>query len=138
MIGSLWSKSAYTHAKSFVIFSIVGLGAAGVYFGTLAVFLEYLRLDYRIAVSASYFLGVIFHFLVNKLVTFKDRTPRAFVGQALRYLVLVLVNYILTIAVVTLVVERIGYPPYVGVVFSMCLTVVTGYLVARYWIFGQR
>lgn len=138
MFDLLESKPAYRYARSFVAFSLVGAGTAGVYFITLAIFLELLRIDYRLAVSVSYFSGVMFHFFMNKLFTFKTKTPQAFVGQAFRYPVLVGVNYVLTIFVVTLTVERLNYAPYVGVLFSMGLTVVTGYLMARYWIFRQR
>lgn len=73
------------NAKSFLVFSLVGATGAGIYFLILAVLLEILAIDYRAAVTIAYLLGMIFHFLTNKLLTFKNRELAATTTQLFRY-----------------------------------------------------
>lgn len=122
---------------AFLLFAIVGLATAGVNFIALALLLEMLKLDYRVAVSVAYIAGVVFHFVANKSITFKQRNLIDIHNQIARYLVLVAINYLLTIAIVIFVVEVLVFAPYMGLLLSMGATIVTGYLLSRFWVFKR-
>ena len=122
---------------SFLVFCLVGAATAAIYFLSLAMLLEMFGLRYRVAVTLSYFLGISCQFLLNKLVTFKDRNFAEIVPQMLRYALVVVANYALTMLVVVFTVETLGLAPYVGVLFSVGLTVVSGFLLSKYWTFRR-
>ena len=123
--------------KAFLLFGFVGLTTAGVNIGTLAVLLETFNIEYRISSSVSYIIGVLFHFSMNKLITFNKRSMSGTGQQALKYLVLVLVNYMITLLLVVCSVETFHLTPYYGVAFSMGVTMITGYTISRFWIFKK-
>jgi putative flippase GtrA len=121
--------------RNLALFLFIGAAAAGIYFGLLALFLEGFHLDYRISVSAAYVLTVTFHFLSNRHLTFRARgyeiTP-----QVVRYLIVVGVNYVLTLAVVFVVVEILQSNTYIGVALSVPVTVIFSYVASKVWVFG--
>lgn len=123
--------------KSFLVFSFVGAATAGIYFLSLAVLLEMFAMDYRVAVTISYSLALTFHFLTNKLITFKNKELAGSVAQVLRYAIFAAFNYVLTMIIVLLTVEKLHRPPYLGLLLSVCVTVIVGYLLSKHWIFAR-
>lgn len=127
----------FAELRAFSLFAILGLTTAGIYFGTLALLLSVAHVEYKVSVSLGYFMGVLFNFTANKVITFKQRNLVDIHRQLLRYLVLVVVNYLLTASIVVVTVEKFGLSPYIGVVFSMAATLVSGYLLSRLWVFKR-
>jgi putative flippase GtrA len=123
--------------KSFLVFSLVGAATAGLYFLSLAVLLEILTVDYRVAVTISYLLGVTFQFLANKLLTFRNTELMGTIPQLFRYAAVAAFNYVLTMLIVLFTVEKLHQPPYLGVLISVGVTVIVGYLLSKHWIFAQ-
>ena len=123
--------------KSFLVFSLVGAATAGLYFLSLAALIEILAVDYRVAVTFSYLLGVTFQFSANKLLTFKNRKLMGTIPQLFRYAAVAASNYVLTMLIVLFTVEKLHQPPYLGVLISVGVTVMVGYLLSRHWIFAQ-
>lgn len=122
---------------SFLVFSLVGATTAGIYFVSLAVLLEKFAVDYRVAVTISYLLGVTFHFSANKLLTFKNNELMGTIPQLFRYAAVAVFNYVLTMLIVLFTVERLRQPPYLGVFISVGITAVSGYLLSKHWIFAH-
>jgi putative flippase GtrA len=123
--------------RSLLSFLLVGGITAGLYFGLLALFLEVIRLDYKLGVSAAYLLAITFHFFSNRHLTF--RSGHARIGpQVIRYLVVAFVNYLLTLAVVFVVVDGLRSNAYVGVMLSILCTVAFGYAASKIWVFRHR
>jgi len=123
--------------KSFLVFSFVGAATAAIYFSSLAVLLELFTINYRGAVTISYFLGVTFHFLTNKFVTFRNKESSGAVTQLFRYAFVVALNYVVTMMIVLLTVEKLHQPPYLGVLISVGVTVIMAYLLSKHWIFAR-
>jgi len=87
-------------------------------------------------VSLAYVLAVVIHFLGNRHFTFKSfQQPVS--QQIPRYLVLAVINYFVTISAMYAVVEIFHYSPYLGIIFGIGGTVITGYLLSRFWIFKR-
>jgi putative flippase GtrA len=123
-----------THKRSIAIFLMVGMLTAAVYFFVFSILWKLLNIDYRVSVSIAYVLSVTFQFFTNRKVTFKSHGNNLF-RQMLKYVVMLALNYIITITVVEFTVRFLLLSPYLGVVFSVGITVITGYLLSRLWIY---
>jgi len=117
-------------------FLTVGALSAVVNFCSFSFFWKIVGIPYQYAVSIAYVLSVIFHFTGNRNVTFKSREPNLFL-QVSKYLTMVLTNYLITLAIVHFVVEKLHFSPYIGIITSIGTTVWTGYLMSRLWVFRK-
>jgi putative flippase GtrA len=118
-------------------FVIVGGVTAGLYFALLALFLEIMKLDYRLGVSAAYLLAITFHFYFNRRLTFRAGIANI-APQVVRYLFLAFANYLLTLTVVFVVVEILQSNIYLGVMLAILVIVVFSYVVSKVWVFRHR
>ncbi len=123
--------------REFALYGLVGLFTMGVYFVLFFLIFALLNYDYRYAVSISYLAAVIFHFTSNKLITFRRNDVLGAGVQLARYFVLVIVNYLITIFIVGIAVELFAYPPYVGILLAILATVISGYMISKFWVFGR-
>lgn len=130
LVGSVLSS----HLVAFTKFGIVGATTAAIYFLVMWIADSVLEANYIFAVSTAYLVSTIFHFVANRHFTF-GATKGKHYHQAVRYLVLWLINYLITIAIVSLCVEKFLLSPYLGVCIAVIFTVITGYSLARYWVF---
>ena len=96
-----------------------------------------LGLGYFISVTAAYVTAILFQFNANRLFTFRASEKAQHI-QLLRYLVLLAINYIITILIVSICVETLGLSAYVGVGVSVLITVFIGYCLSHFWVFKNR
>jgi putative flippase GtrA len=113
---------------------LVGGLTAVLYFSILFLTVSILQVHHTLAVSISYFCGTIFHFSANKIFTFGSKNPKI-LTEALRYICLVVLNYIITLIVVYIVVDVSGQSTYIGVGVAIAVTVGLGYGVSKLWVF---
>ncbi len=91
---------------------------------------------YPLATTAGFATGLLINYAFHARLTFKARaTPFNF----LRFLCVVAVNYVLTMACVALAVTLLGDPApqsaLIGKLVSLPLVAVNGFLLSKYWIF---
>ena len=115
----------------------VGGMTAAIYFGLFALSIEALNLDYRVGVSVSYVAAVSFHFAANRRVTF-IAADGELLRQLTRYLGVLVVNYMITLGVVSLLVGRLGTSPYLAATISIVVTVAIGYFASKLWVFRRK
>lgn len=120
--------------RSILSFLAVGAASAIVNFASFGIFWSLVGLPYAYAVSIAYVLSVIFHFTANRHITFKSQGTN-FLPQLSKYLVLIFINYFVTLFIVNYVVTVLHLSPYFGLVMAIGATVLTGYFMSRYWIF---
>lgn len=126
-----------SHGRSLLSFLTVGAIAAVINFSTFSFLWGLLKINYPFAVSVAYVLSVVFHFFANRRFTFKSSGAH-FMPQIRKYLVMVGVNYLITLAVMFIVVETLGFSPYLGTISAIAMTVGIGYLMARFWVFHSK
>lgn len=131
------NKALSSHAGAFARFGTVGAVTAAIYFLVMWFANSILRTNYIAAVSVAYFVSTAFHYLANRHFTFRA-TEEPHGDQIIRYLAMWIFNYLITIVIVGVCVERFLLSPYIGVCVSVVFTVLTGYVLARYWIFKVR
>lgn len=122
------------HATSFGLFLSVGAISALVNFLSFAFFWHTLGLHYQVAVTFAYILSVITHFTGNRHFTFKQAN-NALSSQISKYLVMVALNYCVTLFVMHTVVVTFHLSPYLGIIASIAATISTGYIMSRCWVF---
>ncbi|GGY73588.1 GtrA family protein [Pseudoduganella plicata] len=88
------------------------------------------------AASAGFAAGLLVNYSFHARVTFRDLAGGG-TGTVLRYLCLVLVNYLITVAMVAASQRWLGMAM-PGKLLSMPVVAVNGFLLGKHWIFRQR
>jgi len=123
-------------SREFLTYLIVGGLTFLIYFGFIALTVEMLQLDYRVGVSIAYVIAVSFHFFANRMFTFRAGSDQL-IHQSVRYVGVLLVNYLITMVVVSFLVVRMGLSPYFGAAFAIVVTVGVGYFASKFWVFRK-
>lgn len=122
------------NVKQFFLFLMVGSISAIVNFFTFFCTFNLMNLDYRFSVSIAYILSVVVHFIGNRYLTFQSYHQHSF-SQIKRYIVLLLINYCLTLAIVTTSVAFLHVSPYIGIALAIAFTVGIGFIISKTYVF---
>jgi len=125
------------HRMQLAKFATVGAITFGINFSSFHFFFGISRWDYRVAVSLAYVITVICHFWLHRFFTFGASEQRIF-HNAGKYVLLMILNYALTVAIVGLVVELAGLSPYLGVIASTVGTALMSFFVMKYFVFKSN
>jgi putative flippase GtrA len=119
--------------RTLFFFLMTGFLTAGVYFSIFAIMWNLLHIDYKLSLTAAYWGGLCFHFFMNRHVTFKSHCN---IGrQVVKYLIMSFVNYAIALLITVAIVDNFHFSPYIGIVLSVGVTVMSGYLMSRFWVF---
>jgi putative flippase GtrA len=116
--------------RQFATFVAGGLLCAGVDIGLMQLLIT-AGVHHTAAASAGFGAGLLVNYAFHSQVTFGGGASRATFA---RYLAVVGLNYLLTIACVALAVALVNNP-LAGKILSLPLVAVNGYLLSRHWIF---
>jgi len=119
---------------SIAIFLLVGTLSAIVNLGSFSLLFHFCKMHYQFSVSIAYILSVIFHFFANRRFSFRNHHIQI-TNQIPKYLTMIGMNYLLTLFIVHIVVEVMGFTPYFGIVCAIGVTVWTSYILSRFWVF---
>ena len=125
----------YHQLKQVAAFLLVGGITAALYYSLIYILYGLLQVHYLTAVSVAYVPSVIFHFLVNRNVTFGEKhgDPK---GQFIKYVFLAALNYVVNFAVVVVSVEYLVLNVYLGAALAIFATVTIGYFGMKRWVFS--
>ena len=131
---SQFKKIILQNRKSVLLFITVGCFSAVFYISLFTLLLKMLHFHYQIAISIAYVVSATLYFLVNRKVTFKN-SINATSQQLPRYLILLMINYLVTLTVMHTTVEILSLPPYIGIVAAIGTTFMLSYTIFRFWVF---
>jgi putative flippase GtrA len=118
------------HWRQFALFVTGGLVCALVDIGLMRALINN-GTHFASATSAGFAAGLLVNFAFHSRVTFEQAaTPLTF----MRYLCVVALNYLLTMACVALSVALTGNP-LPGKIVSLPLVAVNGFVLSKFWIF---
>jgi putative flippase GtrA len=118
------------HWRQFAVFVTGGVICALVDIGLMQALIA-AGAHFASATTAGFAAGLLVNYAFHSRVTFAQAaTPANFV----RYLCVVGINYLLTMACVALAVTLLG-SPLAGKIGSLPLVALNGYLLGKYWIF---
>ncbi len=127
-------KTILEHNNSFVMFLMVGSLTAATYLSLFILLSKILHGNYQIAVSISYVVSVTLHFSANRKFTFKKQT-NLLSQQLPRYLIFLIVNYLITLVFMHITVETFHFTPFIGLVLTIGATCMLSYLISKFWVF---
>lgn len=124
------------HSPEFFRFALVGACTAGVFFGLFALFYNTLGIVYYISQTIAFIGSVLFQYLANRLFTFKlhHKIPHS---HFVKYLLVLLLNYLVIISITCIAVEYLKYSPYIGILLSVGVTVFLSFGLNRFWVFKK-
>ena len=119
-----------TVRRSFAIYVAVGVFCAVLDIGTMQLMIS-AGADALMAASVAFFLSLFVNYFLQSRLTFKTAgTPRSF----LRFLVLVAINYGITMLLVFASVQLL-HQAMIGKIVSLPLIAVNGFLLGKHWVF---
>lgn len=117
-------------SRQFVVFIAGGLLSALVDIGSMG-FLLRMQAPVFTATSCGFLLGLVVNYAFHARMTFSAPST---VGSVVRFLVIVGINYALTLAFV-LVFNAFLASPLLGKVASLPAVAVNGFLLSKFWVF---
>jgi putative flippase GtrA len=118
------------HWRQFALFVSGGLLCALVDIGLMQALISG-GVHYASATTAGFGAGLLVNYAFHSRITFEQAaTPFNF----MRFMCVVGINYLLTMACVSLSVALLG-SPLPGKIFSLPLVALNGFLLGKYWIF---
>lgn len=120
----------FAHWRQFAVYVSGGLLCALVDIGIMQALIGH-GVHYASATTAGFAAGLLVNYAFHARVTFAAKaSPASF----MRYLCIVGVNYLLTLACVA-VFEQLAGSPLAGKLLSLPLVAGNGYVLGKYWIF---
>lgn len=117
-------------ARQFAIFIGVGITCAVIDIGLMQL-LTMLGVHYMVAATVGFAAGLIVNFLLHTRVTFRAGYSH---GMLVRFMTVVLINYLLTILTVSLFHAWLDMAV-LGKVASLPLVAVNGFLLSKHWVY---
>ena len=114
----------------FVIFVLGGLLCAALDVGLMQLLL-WQGCSALLATSGGFLAGLLLNYAFHARVTFGRLTSS---GSFVRFLCVVAINYMITVALVKLAIA-LGFPPLAGKIVSLPVVAVNGFLLSKHWIF---
>lgn len=122
-LAALWNRQFLLYLGGGVLCALIDIGLMQLLIGRGAPLLA--------ATSAGFVAGLLVNYAFHAKITFRQRRTRA---SFTRYICLVGLNYLLTLALVAAAGALCGLP-LLGKLVSLPLVAVNGFLLGKYWIF---
>ena len=116
--------------RQFLLYLAGGVASALIDVGLMQ-FLIYSGVDYVTATSSGFIAGLVFNYGYHATVTFTAPPSGRSMG---RYLAVVAMNYLFTLACVALSVHLTGLAV-VGKLLALPLVAINGFILGKHWIF---
>lgn len=131
-----FQRHLIAHFLSLLKFGTVGFISGVIYFAFMWVILNVISKNYVVAFSISYIASVLFHYFANRHFTFGAKTKNMY-SQMKKYLTMLAVNYFVSLAIVSIAVNKLHLSPYLGALLAILCTTLPGYIASKYWIFKK-
>ncbi|MBN6071050.1 GtrA family protein [Aggregatibacter actinomycetemcomitans] len=115
-----------------IIFLFVGSSSALVDIGCLYLFSKILLWNNELSISLAFILGLVFNYFSHTYFTFQEK---ANVGNLVRYLILVLLNYINTIVLMYFLTELLHIDIIVAKVITLPFIAVNTFVISKVWVY---
>jgi putative flippase GtrA len=121
--------------RELVGFAILGAFTFGIDIGVLVVLRATTQLPMPVIVSLGYVTAFGLNFVLNRTINFRSHAPVG--GQVIRYAVVLVGDYLLTVGVTTMLVT-VGLDFRVARLTAACFVATFTYTASRWWVFRYR
>lgn len=116
---------------------IIGSTTALIYFSSIFLFKNIIKLSDNIALTIGYFISIIYHFTMNKFLVFKEKSIDKVKIQFPLYIILVIINYIINLVIVNIL-NIFSINIYIGVSLATLVTLLNTFFVMNKIIFFKK
>ncbi len=122
--------------RRLVVFGMVGSLNTAICYGLFAALVHWLAWNYNMALVADYAFGAVLGYSLHRIATFADRkNVRLGFGK---YAVTLIIAFLLNIAVLNLIVQRLQLDPLPAQAMSIMLVTLLSYTMQRFWVFRSH
>jgi len=132
-----YKKFLTENLNSILAFLFVGGSTFIIYWSVLELILHYIKFNFYIAVTIAYFIGVLFHFTVNRSFVFKANQQNIKI-QSLKYSCVLVINYLINLICMFIIVKLLDLLPFIGIAVSTFITAGSNYFIFKYWTFANN
>ena len=118
-------------------FTVVGVATFILNISLVRFFYGFLQIDYKFSATYAYALTLCLHFLLHRFFTYGSVGGKI-QSDSLRYSLVPIINYFITLVITFLTVEFINLTPYHGVFLSTLFTAVSSFLLMNHFVFSVR
>jgi putative flippase GtrA len=117
--------------RQFAIFIAGGVISALIDIGIMQLLILF-GFDKILATSVGFFSGLLFNYMFHARMTFKSKSS---VYILFRFLIVVSVNYLITITLVYCAYYFLHQSAMLGKIISLPIVALNGFLLSKYWVF---
>lgn len=117
--------------RKIFVFLLVGGGSAIIDIGTLYVLAKILLINNSLSISIAFFCGLIFNYFCHTYFTFNKS---ANTGNLVKYLIVVLVNYLVTISLIQLL-QILSIDIVIAKVITLPIVAIITFLLSNKWVY---
>ena len=131
---NIFSLYCIKNYKFIFKFCLVGFGTFILNLGFVWIFFDLIGFGYKLSITCAYVLTTITHFFLNKFFTFKS-VSEGIVLHGVKYILMLLMNYLITIGISAVIVGFFKQTPYISITFSTLFIASFSYLFMRHFVF---
>ncbi|AUI67105.1 MULTISPECIES: GtrA family protein [Glaesserella] len=117
--------------KRIIIFLFVGIGSALIDIGVLYVLNKNVVWENSLSISIAFICGLIFNYLCHTYFTFEKHATKS---NAFKYLIVVLINYVLTLWVIKLQIQ-FGVDIILAKVITLPIVAAVTFILSNKWVY---
>lgn len=118
----------------FIKYSIVGVSNALIGFGTMFLLFNFFKVNYLVANTAGYILGLINSFIWNKKWTFQSGNHYS--KEIVRFILVFIMSYVSNLVFLIILVEILNVNQNISFVLSSVIYIAVGFTANRLWTFS--
>jgi putative flippase GtrA/2-polyprenyl-3-methyl-5-hydroxy-6-metoxy-1,4-benzoquinol methylase len=115
-------------------FGSVGLFVFLINYFCVWLFYGVFTLDYRVAITIAFIIATIFHFILNRIFTYRAHGA-CIIKHLWKYGVMLAINYMIYFAVTVMTVKLFGLSPYLSIIFATGFAMISSFFLMKYFVF---
>jgi len=118
-------------------FLLIGGSTALIYFSSLFLFNDILKINPNLSLTISYIISVVYHFMMNKFFVFQEKKILSMRYQIIQYGILTLINYLINLGIANIFLY-FKSSIYLSVVAATAVTMFLTYFIMNKLIFKKQ
>lgn len=119
-------------SKTFIIFCLVGVVSAVVDLSVLYILNNIFVETLIISVTLAFIAGLVANYILHTNITFRTKVSTI---NAIKFSIVVVLNYFLTLAVIKFCVDFASFGVILSKVISLPIVAVSGFVLSKYWVY---
>lgn len=124
--------------KSFIIYGAIGVTVTILQIASLFLFRNFFLWPDFISITAAYIIALILHYFLNKHITFKISDKKVFNMMSVRYVMVVIISYLIYMFNIFLLNNIIGLSFEISLILTLGINYVINYILYEKIVFKKK